>query len=70
MTNLVQKDRVHIVEVDDITPPPHYDETKGPQVLTPDTARQAPTGTPVLWVLIGALVLSGVAWAAVGFFTR
>jgi hypothetical protein len=70
MTKLVERDATHIVEEDGITPPPHYDEANGPQVLTPDTARQAPKGVPVLWVLIGGLVLIGVAWAAVSLFAH
>ena len=63
MTRLVDKDANHIVEEDDIVPPPMYFETEGPQVVSADTARQAPLGKPVLWVLIGALAL-----ACVGFF--
>ncbi len=57
MTRLVDKDSTHIVEEDDIIPPPMYLETEGPQIVTADTARQAPLGKPVLWVLIGAVVL-------------
>jgi hypothetical protein len=51
-------------------PPPSYDDP-GPQIVTTDTARQAPLGAPVLMVLIaglaGAVVLLGVYylfWAA------
>ena len=63
MSKLVDKDSIHIVEEDDIRPPPLYDEEMGrPQVVTPDTARQGPLGKPVLWVLIGALVLCGVGF--------
>ncbi len=69
MTKLVDKDSTRIVEEDNITPPPMYEEGK-PQVVTADTARQGPRGTPVLWVLIVAIVLAAVgmigAWMYVG----
>ena len=73
MTKLVDKDSTHIVEEDNIVPPPMYEEGR-PQVLTADTARQGPLGTPVLWVLIGAIVLAAVgmmaAWLWVGATPR
>ena len=56
MTKLVDKDATHVVEEDNIVPPPMYNENR-PQVLTADTARQGPLGTPVFWVLIAGLVL-------------
>ncbi len=69
MTKLVDKDSTHIVEEDNITPPPMYEDGR-PQVVTSDTARQGPRGTPVLWVLIAAVVLAVVgmlaAWMYVG----
>jgi hypothetical protein len=51
---LIKTDSTHAVELDNITPPPHYDEVEGPQIVTSDTARQGPLGSPVLAVLIGA----------------
>jgi hypothetical protein len=68
MTKLVERDATHIVEEDNIRQPPLYSEDGPPQVVTADTARQGPLGTPVLWVLIGALVLAGVAWMVVRMF--
>jgi hypothetical protein len=67
MTELIEKDAIHIVEEDNIQPPPHYDDVAGPQI-TSDTARQGPLGTPVLWVLIGGLVAIGVAWVVIHWF--
>jgi hypothetical protein len=69
MTKLVEKDATHIVEEDDIVPPPMYDETAGPQVITADTARQAPLGKPVFWVLIGAMALVCVGFVVVWMFS-
>jgi hypothetical protein len=54
-----------IIEDDDIRPPPHYHEGNEPQVLTADTARQAPTGRRVLIVLAASLLAVGVAWILV-----
>ena len=68
MTKLVQKDSTHIVEEDNIRPPPPYKEEGPPQVVTSDTVRQGPLGMPVLWVLIGGVVLAGVAWVVVRMF--
>jgi hypothetical protein len=68
MTKLVEQDATHIVEEDNIQQPPLYHEGGPPQVVTADTARQGPLGTPVLWVLVGALVLAGVAWMVVRMF--
>ena len=65
MTKLVEQDANHTVEEDTVTPPPMYQEGGPAQRLTADTARQAPLGKPVLWVLIGALVLCGVAYFVV-----
>jgi len=68
MSKLVEKDPIHVVEEDNIKPPPHYHEGGPPQVLTADTARQAPRGTPVLWVLLAALIAIGIAWVLVAEF--
>jgi hypothetical protein len=68
MTKLVEKDATHVVEEDNIAPPPHYNEEGPPQVITSDTARQGPRGTPVLWILIGGLVAIGIAWVVVHWF--
>jgi len=70
MTKLVEKDPIHIVEEDNIQPPPHYREGGPAQVVTSDTARQGPKGVPVLWVLIGGLIVVGVAWFLVDWFVR
>lgn len=55
-----------ITEPDNIRKPSSYDG-KTPQVLTADTARQAPKGKPVLYVLIASLaaavVALGLYWA-------
>jgi hypothetical protein len=68
MTKLVEKDPIHLVEEDNITPPPLYDEDGPPQVITSDTARGGPRGTPVLAVLILALVAVGIAWAVIHWY--
>jgi hypothetical protein len=68
MAKLVEKDSAHLVEEDNIAPPPHYNENGPPQVITSDTARQGPRGTPVLWVLIAALILAGIAWVVVHWY--
>ena len=67
MTKLVREDATHIVEEDDIAPPPMYEEGR-PQALTADTARQGPLGTPVLWVLLAALVLAAAGMLAAWFY--
>jgi hypothetical protein len=69
VTKLVDKDSTHIVEDDNITPPPMYEGDGHPQVLTSDTARQGPLGKPVLWVLIAALVLVVIGFAAAFMFS-
>jgi hypothetical protein len=55
-----------IVEPDRIETPPRYTGTE-PQRLTADTARQAPRGTPVLYVLVvstlAAALCLGAYWA-------
>ena len=68
MSKLVEKDPVHLVEEDNITPPPHYEEDGPPQVVTSDTARQGPRGTPVLWVLIAGLIAIGIAWVVIHWY--
>jgi hypothetical protein len=70
MTKLVEKDSIHVVEEDNITPPPHYEEVDSPQIITSDMARQGPRGTPVLWVLVAGLVAIGIAWVAVHWFVH
>lgn len=70
MTKLVEKDPIHIVEEDNIQPPPHYQEGGPPQIVTADTARQAPAGVPVLWVLVGGLAAVAIGWLIVDFFVR
>jgi hypothetical protein len=65
MTKYIEKDPVHVVEDDDIRPPPPYEEEGPPQVVTADTVRQAPRGTPVLWVLIAGLAAIGIAWVII-----
>jgi len=68
MSKLVEQDATHLVEEDNIRPPPLYSEDGPPQVVTSDTARQGPLGAPVLWVLVGALVLAGIAWMVIRMF--
>ncbi len=54
----------HIVERDNVqTPPPRHTDAH-PAVVTGDTARQAPRGKRVLYVLATALVLIAVAFVA------
>ena len=69
MTKLVDKDSTHIVEEDNITPPPMYEGDGQPQIVTADTARQGPLGKPVLWVLSAALVLVVIGFAAAFMFS-
>jgi hypothetical protein len=69
MTKLVEQDANHTVEEDNIVPPPMYVEHGPPQVVTSDTARQAPLGKPVLWVLIAALVLVCIGMSAAWMFS-
>jgi hypothetical protein len=66
---LIKTDSIHTVELDNITPPPHYDDVKGPQIVTSDTARQGPLGSPVLVVLVAGLIAVCVAFALVYFFS-
>ena len=51
------------VEGDKVQPPPKHTNAH-PAVVTSDTARQAPRGTRVLIVLLVALGLIAVAFAA------
>jgi hypothetical protein len=69
MATLVKTDRNHTVELDNIKPPPHYDEVKGPQIVTSDTARQGPLGSRVLGILIGGLAAILLAFGLVMFFS-
>jgi hypothetical protein len=61
-------DGIHVVEEDNISPPPHYRPDGPPQVVTSDTARQGPRGTRVFLVLAGSLVAAGVAWIVIAAF--
>jgi hypothetical protein len=70
MSKLIEKDAIHTVETDNIQPPPHYEDVQGPQVITSDTARQGPRGTPVLAVLICGLVAVCLAFALIYYFSR
>jgi len=55
----------HVVERDNVQPPPRHTDAH-PAVVTGDTARQAPRGKRVLYVLATALVL--IALAFVGLY--
>ncbi len=68
MTKLVEQDANHTIEEDNIVPPPLYRGDGRPQIVTADTARQAPLGKRVLWVLIGALVMVGIGLLAAYMF--
>ena len=57
MTKLVDQGDGRVVEEDNVTPPPLYDDFE-PQQVSADTARQGPLGKPVLWVLLAALALA------------
>lgn len=65
----LEEDGIHVVEDDNIRPPPHYRPDGPPQVVTSDTARQGPLGTRVLIVLAGSLAAIGVAWIVVAAFS-
>ena len=69
METLVKTDSKHTVELDNIKPPPHYDDVEGPQIVTSDTARQGPLGSRVLAVLIGGIAAVCIAFALVFFFS-
>jgi hypothetical protein len=57
----------HIVERDTVTPPPKHTDAH-PAVVTGDTARQAPRGKRVLYVLLVAMVLIALAFSALYIF--
>jgi hypothetical protein len=65
MSKLLKQDSIHYVEEEDVVAPPMFQENGAPEVITGDMARQGPLGKPVLWVVIGGLVLVGVAFLAV-----
>src|ERR1700733_6824998 len=65
MENLEKEDSIRSVEEDDIRPPPHYRPDGPAQVVTADTGREGPPGRRALAVLIGSLVIIGVAWVVV-----
>jgi hypothetical protein len=69
METLVKTDSNHTVELDNIKPPPHYDDVEGPQIVTSDTARQGPLGTRVLAILLVGLAAICLAFAFVVFFS-
>ena len=64
----INTDDNHTVELDNIKPPPHYEDVEGPQIITSDTARQGPRGTRVLVVLVCGLAAVYIAFALVFFF--
>jgi hypothetical protein len=64
---LIRTDSIHTIEPDNIAPPPHYNDVVGPQIVTSDTARQGPLGSPVLAVLIGGVVAVCLAFGVVAF---
>jgi hypothetical protein len=68
MDQLDKEDGIHVVEEDNIVPPPHYRPDGAPQVITSDTVRQGPRGTRVFLVLAGSLIAVGVAWIVVAAF--
>ena len=70
METLIKTDSMHTVEVDNIQPPPHYDATKGPQIVTSDTARQGPLGRRVFVILVVGLIAVCAAFSLVYFFGR
>ena len=70
METFVKTDSNHTIELDNIQPPPHYDDVDGPQIITSDTARQGPLGSRVLAVLIGGIVAVCIAFALVYFFSH
>ncbi len=51
----------HVVERDNIQPPPRHSDAH-PAVVTSDSARQAPRGKRVLYVLLTALLLIAIAF--------
>jgi len=53
------------VEEDNIRPPPSYLPEGPPQIITADTARQAPLGKRVLVVLLGSLLAIAIGWVVV-----
>jgi hypothetical protein len=70
MSRLVEKDAIRTVEEDDVVPPPMYHEDGPPQVVTADTARQGPLGTPVLWVLVIAIALAAAGMIAAWMYVK
>jgi hypothetical protein len=69
METLIKTDSEHTVELDNIQPPPHYDDVEGPQIITSDTARQGPLGSRVLVVLVWGLAAVCIAFGLVYFFS-
>jgi hypothetical protein len=64
----VKTDSNHTIELDNIKPPPHYDEVDGPQIITSDTARQGPRGSRVLMVLVCGVIAVAIAFLFVNYF--
>ena len=69
METFVKTDAIHTVEEDNMTTPPHYHPEAGPQIVTSDTARQGPLGSPVLIVLICGMAAVCMAFSLVYFFS-
>jgi len=69
MDGLDKDDGIHVVEEDNISPPPHYRSDGPPQVVTSDTARQGPLGRRVFFVLAGSLAAIAVAWIVIAAFS-
>jgi hypothetical protein len=67
METIVKTDSNHTIEEDNIEPPPHYNDVKGPQIITSDTARQGPLGSRVLAILIGSMIAVCLAFSIVYF---
>jgi hypothetical protein len=59
-----QLDMSHIIEPDSMRPAPRHNDAH-PAVVTADTARQGPRGTRVLYVLLAAIGLICVLFAAI-----
>lgn len=52
------------------TSPNDHRDSDGRVVLEPTEARQGALGRPVLYVLVTALILAAVAWAAAEYFGK
>ncbi|MGL4287059.1 MAG: hypothetical protein ACRCVA_11985 [Phreatobacter sp.] len=54
------REGARLIEPDNIRQPP-LESAPGPQIITTDTARQAPAGFPVLYVLVISVVAAALA---------